>query len=595
MKINASSAVSVASSSSIDGSLRTTARTHPDVVAFRTLSGDVSLTWGQLLGRVERFASGLAAHGVGPHDTVALMLTNRPEFAIADLAALWLGAAGFSLYATLPPEQIAYQLRNSGAQVIVCEAEFIDVIRAARKLAPDIKHIVVLDAPADSDLLPWHVLEQGGVAPPASEEGSIDDVATLIYTSGTTGPAKGVELTHGNILASAHAVNSVVGLHPGSRVISWLPNAHIAERIAHYYLPILVGASVTCCADARQIGVALSAVRPYWFFAVPRVWEKLRARIEANLESDAADGDDITRGALQRAMDRTRLRLEQLSVPPELLRMEAEDQRRLAPLLADLGLETTRTAQSGAAPCPGDVVMFFRALGLPLTEIWGMSETTGAGAMGRSADDPIGSVGLALPGVELRLEPDGELLVRGPVVMRGYRRSPAQTAEALTADGWLRTGDIAKIDAAGYVRIVDRKKELIINASGKNMSPSNIEAALKSAGPLIGQACVVGDGRPYNVALIVLDPDTAPAWAAAAGLGDGATLQRLAQEPSVLAAVESEVARANAKLSRVEQIKRFHVLDREWLPGETELTPTMKLRRTPIAEKYHGIIDELYR
>jgi long-subunit acyl-CoA synthetase (AMP-forming) len=574
---------------------RRTARTHPDEVAIRTLGSPSELTWRELLARVDRFAAGLAELGVRRGDVVAVLLTNRPEFVIADLAALTLGAAGFGLYATLPPEQIAAQLTNSGARVVVTEPVFLDAVVAARALGTYIKHAIVADDGDRTSSLRWDdVAAVPGHfdADAAASEVRPDDLITLIYTSGTTGPAKGVELTHRNVLASVGAVNSIVGLVPGDRVISWLPNAHIAERIAHYYLPVLVGASVTCCADARRVGEALTEVRPRWFFAVPRVWEKLRARIDARVASLAEDEREAIQAALARAIERVRMREATIEPSRHLTAAEAGDAQLLARLRAELGLDQAACVQSGAAPCPSEVVEFFHAIGLPLTEIWGMSETSAAGTMGTVDELRIGSVGRPLPGIELRRDDDGELLVRGPVVMRGYRGEPEKTAQVLQ-DGWLRTGDIATIDQAGFVRIIDRKKDIIINAAGKNMSPANIEVALKSAGPLIGQACVVGDGRPYNVALLVLDPETAPAWAANAGI-DGLTATELATHPAVVEAIADEVAAANTHLARVEQIKRFHVVGGEWLPGGPELTPTMKLKRRPIAEKYKDAIDALY-
>lgn len=241
-----------------------------------------------------------------------------------------------------------------------------------------------------------------------------------------------------------------------------------------------------------------------------------------------------------------------------------------------------------------DVLEFFHALGIELSELWGMSETCGIGAVNRPGAVKIGTVGPASPGVELKLAQDGEVLCRGEFMMSGYRNQPEKTAEAIDADGWLHTGDIGTIDADGFLKIVDRKKELIINAAGKNMSPANIEAALKTSSPLIGQACVIGDGRSYNTALVVLDSDFAPAWAAQHGL-KGRTLEDLAGDPDMVAALQEGVERANAKLARVEQIKKFEVVAGDWLPGGEELTPTMKLRRKPIAEKYSEQIEALYR
>ena len=388
---------------------------------------------------------------------------------------------------------------------------------------------------------------------------------TLIYTSGTTGPPKGVQILHRNQMAAARLTDDRVGFDEHARVISWLPSAHVAERTAHHYLPIVYGMSITTCPDPRQIGAYLQAVRPTWFFAVPRVWEKLKGALEARL-------DEPARARVVAAM----AQVERGETP------EAE------PLFAGLrravGLDQAKLVNVGAAPTPREVLVFFHAIGVPLAELWGMSETCGAGASNPPDAIRIGTVGKAGEGVELRVAEDGELLMRGPVVMAGYRNLPERTAEALDADGWLHTGDVAEIDADGYVRIVDRKKELIISAAGKNMSPANIEAAVKGATPLLSQCCVIGDGRRYNTALLVLDPEVL----AAAGLPADPDDDR------VRAAVQAGVDKANAQLSRPEQIKRFTLLGADWAPGGDELTPTMKLKRRPILEKYAVEIEAMY-
>jgi long-subunit acyl-CoA synthetase (AMP-forming) len=281
-------------------------------------------------------------------------------------------------------------------------------------------------------------------------------------------------------------------------------------------------------------------------------------------------------------------------VPPELqAAYERADEQMFAKIRERLGFERCESYIIGAAPAPLEVFEFFAALGIPICEVWGMSELSCVATLVPRERIRFGTVGLPLPGVELRIAEDGELLARGGIVMAGYRNQPEKTAEALDADGWLHTGDIASIDDDGYVRIVDRKKELIINAAGKNMSPANIEAQLKQGSPLIGQAVAIGDRRPYNVALIVLDPDACAAFAQAEGLPDPGPVA-MAKEPAVLATIAEGVERANTHLSRVEQIKRFRVLDVDWAPASDELTPTMKLKRRPIAEKYAAEIEALY-
>jgi long-subunit acyl-CoA synthetase (AMP-forming) len=346
--------------------------------------------------------------------------------------------------------------------------------------------------------------------------------------------------------------------------------------------------TITTCPDPRRIGEFLPAVRPTWFFAVPRIWEKLKAGVETKLA-----GDHAALALLEAGKRRVELEQAGERVPDELAATCALAEESLfAPLRALIGLDQAEAVNVGAAPTPRAVLVFFHAIGVPLAEIWGMSETCGAGTANPGDRIRIGTVGVPSPGIELRVAEDGELLMRSPVVMAGYRNLPERTAEALDADGWLHTGDVGEIDADGYVRIVDRKKELIIDAGGKNMSPSNLEAALKGASPLIGQACVIGDGRPYVSALIVLDADYAPAWAAREGITG--TLPALARDERVRAAVQAGVDAANAGLSRPEQIKRFTLVEGDWLPGGDELTPTMKLKRRPIGEKYASAIDAMY-
>ncbi len=560
---------------------RLTAEDFGDRVAVRTKDDEVSLTWSQLRERVDALAGGLAELGVRKGDNVALMLSNRPEFHIADLAVMTLGATPFSIYGTFSPEQIAYVVGDAGARVALIESAFADTFRAA---GTDVEHLLVLEEG-------WPSVEEFDAEPHWRAVGP-EDVVTLIYTSGTTGPPKGVQLVHRNLTAAAKLTESIVRFPEGAKVISWLPAAHIAERMAHHYLPIVFAMTVTCCDNPREIVGYLPAVRPTWFFAVPRIWEKLKA----GMESFLLQGENATRNQAWLAGATRKVELEQAGeeVPSDLLStVEEADRELFAGLRSMLGLDEIVAVNVGAAPTPREVLLFFHAIGIPLAELWGMSETCGAGACNPPDRVKIGTVGPPGPGVEVRLADDGELLIRSDVVMPGYRNDPDKTAEALDADGWLHTGDIAAIDDDGYITIVDRKKEIIINAAGKNMSPANIESTLKGASALIGQACVIGDGRPYNTALIVLDSDFAPAWAAQNGITD-TDLSSLARDERMRAAVQAGVDAANAKLARVEGIKKFLIVEGDWLPGGDEVTPTMKLKRKPIAAKYANEIEALY-
>jgi long-subunit acyl-CoA synthetase (AMP-forming) len=576
---------------------RITSRQRADEVAVRTKDDAVRLTWAELRDRVDAVAGGLSRLGVRRGDSVALMLSNRPEFSVCDLAAMMCGAASFSIYQTYTPDQIAYVVGDAEAGVVFCEQAFLPQVLAAREQLPRLEHVVVIDGDAPSGTLALADVEGSGDG--FDVEASVaaiepQDTLTLIYTSGTTGPPKGVILQHRNLLSAVEGIEALIQFPHGGRVISWLPAAHIAERAAHHYLPIVYGLQVTCCPNPREVLSYLPEVRPSWFFAVPRIWEKLKAGLETMLAARPEEERAPVHAALEASIRKVRLEQAGEPVPDELAQAVAEaDERIFAGLRAMLGFDQVEAVNVGAAPTPVEVIEFFHAIGVPLAELWGMSETCGAGACNPPGRIKIGTVGPATPGVELKLAEDGELLARGGVVMPGYRNLPERTAEALDADGWLHTGDIAQMDEDGYVTIVDRKKEIIINAAGKNMSPANIEAALKTASPLIGQACCIGDARPYNTALIVLDADFAPEWAKAQGI-EAAALADLAGDERMRAAVQEGVEAANTKLARVEQIKRFHVVAGDWLPGGDELTPTMKLKRRPIAEKYRAEIDALY-
>ncbi|MGB0093585.1 MAG: AMP-dependent synthetase/ligase [Solirubrobacteraceae bacterium] len=577
--------------------LRRTADNNSDVVAVRTADDSTSLTWSALLARVDALAGGLAKLGVTRGDTVAIMLGNRPEFHIADLAVAMLGATPFSVYVTYPAEEIRYLLDDAACRVAIVEQAYLPVMLEARQGLRDPEHVIVIDGESPEGTVSLAAVEGSNpdfdVAATASRVAP-SDVVTLIYTSGTTGRPKGVQLSHHNIMAAAKAIEEIVPFGPGSRVISWLPAAHIAERMAHHYVPVIYAGTVTCCPNPREVVSYLPQVRPSWFFAVPRIWEKLKAGLETMQAAQPEEQRAPVQDALQAALLRVRLRQRGEPVPDELEAKVAQaDEQMFSRLREMLGLDQLIAVNVGAAPTPVDVLEFFHALGIELAELWGMSETCGFGACNRPGEVKIGTVGPPAPGAELRLAHDGELLIRGEFVMLGYRNAPDKTAEAIDPEGWLHTGDIGEIDEDGYLKIIDRKKELIINAAGKNMSPANIEAAIKTGSPLIGLACCIGDARPYNTALIVLDADYAPQWATQQGL-EGKSLAELAREPKVIAAVQAGIDEANTHLARVEQIKKFTVVAGDWTPGGDELTPTMKLKRKPIVAKYRAEIEAMY-
>lgn len=574
---------------------RTVARLGDDA-ALVSEEEDIRWSWNELATRVKAIAGGLNSLGLERGDTISMLMNNRSDFIPTDLAAVSLGAVPFSVYQTSSPEQLEYLLSDSAAKVIVIEPVFLPKLEPIREKLPHLEHVIVLGGDggtmtydellaADPDFDPMPIAEQVG----------LEDPLTLIYTSGTTGPPKGVTLTHGNLLRMLTSVMEGVIDLPGkdSRVISWLPAAHIAERGANYYSAMMRGFEVHICPDPKRIIEFLPKVRPTWFFAVPRIWEKLKAGLEAMLAGLPDEQRDKAQGDLAAAIEKVRLEQAGEEVPEDLAaRVKEADENLYAGLRQNLGFDKFVAVSVSAAPIPVEVLEFFHAIGIPIGELWGMSETCGVITINPPEAIKIGTVGPPVPGVKVKVAEDGELLCQSPYVMPEYRNQPEKTAETII-DGWLYTGDIGAIDEDGYVTILDRKKELIINAAGKNMSPANIEAHVKAASPLINQCVAIGDARPYNVALISLDPDYAPIWAAQNGL-EGSSLEDLATDPKAREFVQQGIDTANAKMARVEQLKKFSIIPGEWLPGGDELTPTMKLKRKPISAKYEAEIEALY-
>ncbi|WNG95212.1 fatty acid--CoA ligase FadD11 [Mycobacterium sp. ITM-2016-00318] len=571
------------------------AAVEPDAVALRTPGDAKTLTWREYAEQVRQVAAGLAGLGVKRGDTVSLMMANRVEFYPLEVGAQHVGAISFSVYNTLPAEQLVYLFDNADTKVIMCEAQYVERIRAS---GADIDHIVCLDGSPEGTMSVANLIAAG--ADDFDFEASwravqSDDVATLIYTSGTTGNPKGVEVTHANLLFQAYAIDEVLGVRFGDRSTSFLPTAHIADRMGALYLQEVFGTQITTVDDPRAIAGALPDVRPTIWGAVPRIWEKLKAAIEF---AAANEPDETKRMGLQWGLSVARKKADAL-VAGEPLDDAADaewakaDQLVFSKLREKLGLDQMRHAVSGAAPIPKETLAFFVGLGIPIAEVWGMSELSCIATVSHPSETRLGTVGKLVPGMEGRIADDGEFLVRGPLVMKGYRKEPKKTAEAVDEDGWLHTGDIMEADEDGYLRIVDRKKELIINAAGKNMSPANIENTIKASCPLIGVILAVGDARPYNTALIVLDAESAAPCAAQRGLADDSP-ETLAAHPEVIKEIAAGVAEGNTKLAKVEQIKRFRVLPTFWEPGGDEITLTMKLKRKPVHEKYRAEIDELY-
>jgi long-chain acyl-CoA synthetase len=591
---------------------RDAVRELPDAVALRARNSDGSWTqrtWAEVAQDATTLAARFADLGVGPGDRVLLFMRNRPEFHVADLAAVLLRAVPVSPYNSSSVEQIEYLAGHCDARIAVVDGPgFIERVLAARDRLPGLRAVVSVDEPnvtMGTDVgRPDDVLRYGDLVArtaaavdldDAAAAARADDLVTVIYTSGTTGPPKGVMLDHSNVAWQVAGYTDLIGpVQPGMRAVSYLPMAHVAERMVTHYGWLYTRAVVSCCPDLTQLALFLAEVHPQNLFGPPRVWEKLRAGILAAVaaagpESEAAFGQALGLGS---KVAQARHESGGGPIADELEQMwTAVDAAAFAPLRQRTGLDELRYGFSGAAPLAPEVFEFFRAIGLPFSEIYGMSENTG-GMTWTPYLATSGNVGRPYPGAQVRLGDDGEVLCRGGIVSRGYLDDPVRTAETFDSDGWLHTGDIGEWDADGNLRIVDRKKELIITAGGKNISPANLEARLK-ASPLIGQAAVVGDRRPYLIALLVLDPEVTPAWAAARGV-QGRTLAELAEDPLVLDEVERVVTEANSHVSQVEAIRRWVVLGEEWAPDSEQLTATMKLKRRGVQAAYADRIDALY-
>jgi len=567
-----------------------------DLPALSMLGSEVTYTWRELRDEIAGLARGLSELGLTSGDRMLIMMSGRPEHWIADLAAMHLGAVPSTVYATLAPDQLRYVAEHSAARILVLGSS-----EALARWKP------ILDSLAE----PPRVLVVGGSLQEAAARGAElhradpslfeatwrkivpTQPVTLLYTSGTTGDPKGVVLTHQNVIYQSVVLEATVATPDHTPSLAYLPLAHIAERMLGIYNPIYRAGHVTICPDPAQLLAGLVAVRPMSFFGVPRIWEKMVAGLQAQLAVADPPVRTAVANASALALRVYELRAAKQEVPDELAaRFLAVDSLVLRPLRARLGLDNMLWAGSGAAPIPVEVLRYLAGIGVDVLEVWGMTETTGTATINTPDDFRTGTVGRVNPGMELKLGEDGEIFVRGPLVCAGYLRPDGGVAPVVDDEGWLATGDVGVLDEDGYLTITDRKKELIITSAGKNISPAQIENLLR-AHPLIAQAVAIGDRRPYVTALIVLDEETTPLWARARGLAD-VSVDSLSSDPQVLAEIGAAVTAANTHLARPEQVKSFRVLPTVWSPVSGELTPTLKLRRRVVQERYADTIDRLY-
>lgn len=567
-------------------------------LAERRAEGWVETSWAEYRDLVFRAAAGFVRLGLPPGAAVAIHAANRPEWAIADLAAIAAGAIPTGLFVSQTAEQCGHQLAHADARVAVVDTpEAAAQLDAARARAPRLATIVLLDGASDlPGVVPWRwLLELGGAAGEAAVAERLaaarpEEVATLVYTSGTTGAPKGVELTHRNLVWTASTgAREVLGLGRDDRQLSYLPLAHIAEQMLTIHLPLYHGGATYFVPELERVRAALGEVRPTLFFAVPRVWEKFQAAVEAGIGEAPPVRRRLLAWARRHALAAARAR--ERGARPALAARLA-DRLVLRRVRARLGLQRVRHAASAAAPIARGTLEFFFALGLPIYEIYGLSETSGPGTISTPERFRIGSVGPAMPGVELRLAGDGEILLRGPNVFRGYRNDPEATAAVLSPDGWFATGDVGALDAAGFLSVTDRKKELLVTSGGKKLAPAPIEALLREI-PGVAHAVVVGERRHHVAALLTLDPGALPALAARAGSA-ACSLVEAARCPRIEALLAREVERVNRALARFESVRRFAVLAAEFSIAGGELTPTLKLVRRAIAAKYAAEIEALY-
>ena len=558
----------------------------------------VSVSYGEVGVAAREIARGLIALGIEPGERVAILSSTRAEWTLADCGALCAAAVVVPVYHTNSPEECAYVLRHSEARAIFCEdAEQAQKIEAVRERLPRLRHTIVLDGEGGEGAIALAQLrEQGGEVPQEAVDERVrgvspEDPASLVYTSGTTGPPKGCVLTHANLLGTARVYAERLAIDESARLYQFLPLAHVLARVAQYVI-LQTGARMSFWGgDPTRIVDELAEVQPTHFPAVPRIYEKIHAAVLGRIEDGPALRRTLFRRALARSRSVRRMRADGLEPGRvHLLRHRVTDALVLSKVRAIFG-GRLRLALVGAAPVARELLEFFDACGITILEGYGLTESTAAGTLNTPAQLRLGTVGRPLPGTEVKIADDGEILLRGPNVFAGYYKDERATREALR-DGWLASGDLGAVADDGYVVVTGRKKDLIITSSGKNITPVNIENELRDT-RWISEAVVYGDRRPYLVAMVTLDRDEQVKLAER--LHVSADTTTMAHDASVHAAVQEAVDEVNAKLARIEQVKRFAILDHDLTQAEGELTPTLKVKRAIVYDRYADLFDGLYR
>jgi long-chain acyl-CoA synthetase len=592
---------------------------HPDRVALRHRGahGWRDVTWAEYAHNVGCIGAGLRSLGMRAGDRMALLSANRPEWFYADIACMAAGGITAPIYTSSSADQVAHVVGHSGAVVVVVEnAEQLAKVMARRDALGELQAVVVIDplaAPRDERIVTWDALvragggDGGSLAPPEGRP-SPDDIATFVYTSGTTGAPKAVMLSHRNIAWTCESLDDhlQMGDMSSGRALSYLPLSHIAERMVSHLLQIHYGSQTWFARSIDTLREDLVDCRPTYFFGVPRVWEKFHAAVQGRLSVRPSSPREWVEHALLRRALRDGERVvdaRQEAVARGLpaaravmgMRLRREhallDRVVLAKARARAGLDECTRAFSSAAPLDPEIVRFFHALGLQLAEGYGQSEVCGPTTWNPPHAIRIGTVGTAIPGLQVRIADDGEILVRGGNVTPGYFADESATAALIDDEGWMHSGDIGGVDDNGYLTVTDRKKDLIITSGGKNVAPQEIENKLATI-EVVSHAVVVGDGRPFLGALLTLDEAKVVEWGRTRGLP--ADPARLAQEPAVWEVIGGAIDEFNAGVSRAEGIKKFRVLERDFLQEQDEITPTLKVKRRSIAERYADAIEEMY-